>query len=278
MNYIKAIFVISPWKEFCADLLIAELADVGFESFETESNVVNAYIQEKDFNSAKVDELPIIKDKPYATIKYSTELIPRRNWNEKWESEFQPVIINEDCIVRAPFHNPEKKYLYDIIIQPKMSFGTGHHETTAVIADEILQNNLNNKTVADCGCGTGILSVIASLKGASSVFAFDIDDWAEENARENFILNNVKNITVKQGGFELIFGQKFDILIANINRNILLENMSHMADSLNKNGILIMSGIYLDDLPQIKSCAEDFYLKYVSYKEKRNWISCTFTK
>jgi ribosomal protein L11 methyltransferase len=281
MNYIELNIIYESKLDFFADLLIAELGEIGYDSFLQEENEIKAYIKIDDFSLDKIEKLSIINENKLGNIKYDYTEIEYVNWNEKWEQNFSPVIINDDCIIKAPFHNIEKKYNYEIIIEPKMSFGTGHHSTTALVIEMLLETDCKNKTVVDCGCGTGILAIFTALKGAKKIKAFDIDQWCIENTNDNISLNNISNniINVELGGFENIKKEEqFDIVIANINRNILINSMQQISDCLKINGTLLLSGFYESDINHIQKSALENNLKFVTFKEKNNWASCCFTK
>jgi ribosomal protein L11 methyltransferase len=278
MNYIELTCEITPYTELASELLIAELGEIGFESFTVEGSVVNAYIQHQLFDIEKVKSLNIINDNNFCDIKYSHKVIEDQNWNAKWEENFDPIIIDDRCIIKAPFHNITKSYEYEITIMPKMSFGTGHHETTSLIVNKLLDVDVTDKIVLDMGCGTGILAILASMKGAKAITAIDNDEWAYNNSVENIATNNTENIDVHLGDAEMLKGLSFDIIIANINRNILLNDMEAYFNSLNNNGHLIMSGFYLSDLETIKDKAHSLGLKFKSYSENNNWVEAEFIK
>ena len=257
-----------------SELLIAELAEIGYDSFQEIDSGLDAYIEQDLFLEVKLQEL-IEKYSKTESISYSFGLMEDKNWNEEWEKNFQPVIIGEDCIVRASFHFPEKPFKYDIVINPKMSFGTGHHETTTMMIANQLEINHQDKTVLDAGSGTGILAILASKLGARLVDAFDMEDWAFENLKENVTLNNCSEIFINKGTIKniLLQEEKYDILLANINRNVLLDEMPEYFERLKKGGALVLSGFYVEDIPLIEERAAEFGLKKISFKEKNNWAS-----
>ncbi|MBI3235574.1 MAG: 50S ribosomal protein L11 methyltransferase, partial [Bacteroidetes bacterium] len=205
--------------------------------------------------------------------------IAPQNWNADWEASFQPVTIESSIYIRAPFHEAVPNIQYDLVIQPKMSFGTGHHDTTASVMEMMLKLNFNNKTVFDYGCGTGILSVLASKMGAKSIFANDIDDWAFENVAENLELNHIENVDYKQGDISLVNEHIYDIILANINRNVLLDSMENMSKLLNSGGQLLMSGFYIEDIEIINEAAVNYGLKQLSKQSTdRNWTVMLYEK
>jgi len=259
------------------ELLMYELGNIGFESFIETADGLSAYIQAKSFNETFLNEITFYNDLTLGTVEFTSQYIKDQNWNEEWEKNFQPVLIGTKCYIRAPFHKP-KTVDYEIIIEPKMSFGTGHHETTSLMIEQMLSMDFDGKKVLDMGCGTGVLAIMASKLKALSVIAIDIDEWAYTNTIENCQLNNVSNVSAQIGDIDLISGKHFDIVLANINRNILLKQISHFAGTQATDGLLLLSGIYLEDLPMIQKCAEKFHYEYLSIIKKNNWIVVLFRK
>jgi ribosomal protein L11 methyltransferase len=259
------------------ELLMHELGEKGFESFTESPEGLSAYIEASSFNEQSLSQITFYNDMSLGSVNFSWELIKAQNWNSEWEKNFQPVLIGGKCYIRAPFHEP-KDVAWEIVIEPKMSFGTGHHETTSLMVEQMLSMDFNAKKVLDMGCGTGVLAIMASKLNAASVLAIDIDEWAYNNTIENCELNHVSNITIKQGDIDLVANQKFDIILANINRNILLKQIQSYANCQYNEGLLLMSGIYLEDLPMIQKCAETYNYQYVSVLKKNNWITVLFCK
>ena len=259
------------------DILIAELNEIDYESYDETDTGVKGYILEKFFDFEKVKLLQA-NNIPGTIIKYSYEIIKTKNWNEVWEKNFDPISVNDDCIIRAPFHEIKPTAKYDIIIEPKMSFGTGHHETTYLMLKTMLELDFKDKNVLDMGCGTGVLAILASLKGAKNVTAIDIDEWAYNNTLENIEKNNCANIRVFKGNANLLQDQKFEIVIANINRNILLDDIKHYSKALTSGGTLLLSGLYEKDLEMINNEAAENNIKYINHLEKHNWIAIKFCK
>lgn len=257
--------------ESLKELLIAELADSGFEGFVENDEGFEAYIENKDFSSQQCRN--IFDKYSIAPMQVSENNIARQNWNAEWESNFKPVVIDETIIIKAPFHNVSQQYPFELTIQPKTSFGTGHHETTQLMLQQMLNISFKNKQVFDFGCGTGVLSVMASKLGAANVFANDIDEWAYENVGENCNLNRVQNIQYAKGGIEVIPQIEFNIILANINKNILVQNMEALANRLSKNGQLLMSGFYESDLPDLLTMAEKHHLKLDRHNIMANWCA-----
>ncbi len=280
MDYIELSCTIKPFSEETADIIVAELSDFNYESFTTDNNILNAYIQESLFDIDLVNNnLTLNNLKKNIDISFSFQRIEDKDWNAEWESNFKPLLIEDKVYIRASFHQKNPKCQYDIVIDPKMSFGTGHHSTTSMMVSYILESGIAEKKILDMGCGTSLLGIFASLRGATSVTGIDIDEWAYNNSLENIELNNINNLKVFQGDAELLnnFGY-FDIILANINRNILLDDMDKYIKVLNKNGELIMSGFYSKDLPLIKNKAKELGMKYISHKTNLNWVAVKFIK
>ena len=271
--YIEYRFTVEP-KEPASDILIAELGEAGFESFVEEEDDVLAYIQKTDWSNNILDNLQILQNPRYK-FTYDYKEIEQENWNATWEQNFQPIIVDDICMIRAPFHEPIGVE-YDIVIEPKMSFGTGHHETTHMMLQHILQLNVKDKTVLDMGSGTGVLAILTAMKGATEIDAIDIDNWCYLNAKENVERNGMDFISVKEGDVLLIKDKKYDLIIANINRNILLADIPAYAHSLNKNGILLLSGFYTQDLEMITEKCKENSLKFEKNLERNNWVAAKY--
>jgi ribosomal protein L11 methyltransferase len=271
--YIGYDFKVNPLQPG-TEILIAELGYAGFESFvETEEGVI-AYIQKDDWNEHILKDINILNSDEFK-IEYTFSEIEQINWNSEWEKNFDPIEVDGKCTVRAPFH-PAKNFEYEIVIEPKMSFGTGHHETTFMMLQFILENDFKNKTVLDMGCGTAVLAILAEMRGASKLDAIDIDEWCFENSMENIQRNDCKNISVYLGDASLLSDREYDVIIANINRNILLNDMQTYMESLNDVGELYLSGFYLEDLPIITETCNNLGFNFVENKEKNNWVAAKF--
>lgn len=277
MNYIGCFFKIDSGSldiQTAIDILVAELGQVGFESFTENPDGVEAYIQKADWNASLLDDIQILQSEE-VTFSYDVKEIEQVNWNEEWEKNFEPIVVADQVSVRAPFHkNPGLQY--DIVIEPKMSFGTGHHETTHLMIQHLMELDLHGKKVLDMGCGTGILAIFAEMKGAASVDAIDIDNWCYENSLENVERNNCHHISVFEGDSSLLKSSAYDVIIANINRNILLQDMSVYTDSLRENGILLLSGFYTEDIEKINASAESNGLKQDKKLTRNNWVGLKY--
>ncbi|MEA5081996.1 MAG: 50S ribosomal protein L11 methyltransferase [Dysgonamonadaceae bacterium] len=273
MKYLKVSFSCLPNTEVITDVLASDLVEIGYETFVTTEIGLDAYVPESAYSEERA--LQVIQDFILESeITFSSEELEDKDWNEEWEKHyFQPIVIDNDCIIRSTFHKIEGEYKYQILIDPKMAFGTGHHQTTGLILREILKMELQGKSVLDMGCGTAVLAILASMKGADSITGIDIDDWAYKNAIENVQLNNVKNIKLMRGGAELLGDESYDVIFANINRNILLRDIPLYAKSMNHNAKLIMSGFYKEDIPAIQLKCEEVGLTYSHFNELDNWVT-----
>lgn len=282
MNSTEVNFTLKPYSEDIADALIAELGHIGYNGFCNTDNGLLAYILAADFNEDSLKSLEIISFfAPHYQITWTHTEIEDQDWNKVWEDNFTPIVVDNRILVRAGFHDTIEGIEHEIIIEPKMSFGTGHHSTTALMLASILchTNTIKGKRVLDMGCGTGILSIMAAKAGAAEVTGIDIDEWAFNNAMENMKNNHITNIKIKIGDAGLLKNEEpFDIILANINRNILLNDMHHYTEKLRSQGCLIMSGFYEQDLPMIKEKAESLGLDYQEYKEDKNWVAVSFYK
>lgn len=282
MTYTEIKFSINPYEEAVADALIAELSNIGYDGFSYDDNGFTAYINKEQYNAEAIENLEILKYfSNLYRISTATQDIEDRDWNKVWEENFTPITVDNRIQVRAGFHQPVPGIEYDIIIEPKMSFGTGHHATTALMLRTILEQkaDIQDKRILDMGCGTGILSIMASKTGAREITGIDIDEWAYNNAMENLRNNQIDNISIKIGDASLLAAeQPFDVILANINRNILLNDMPYYNACLKPDGLLIMSGFYEHDLPMIREKAESLGLEYRSYHEEKQWVAAVFYK
>ncbi|MFY0713026.1 50S ribosomal protein L11 methyltransferase [Seonamhaeicola sp. NFXS20] len=271
--YISYEFEVQPLQP-ATEILIAELGYAGFESFVETETGVTAYIQKEEWHENILDNIQILNSDEFE-ITYTYSEIEQTNWNAEWEKNFNPIVVDDICTVRAPFHEKFNTE-YDIVIEPKMSFGTGHHETTHMMIQHILKADVKGKTVLDMGCGTGVLAILAELKGAKSIDAIDIDNWCYLNSLENVERNNCKQISVLEGDATLLKGKTYDVIIANINRNILLKDMQAYTASLNKGGTLLLSGFYNDDIPVIDAEVSKYNLKIDQVIERNNWVAVKY--
>lgn len=273
MIYISYSFEVKPLQP-AVEILIAELGFAGFESFVETEEGVTAYIQKEAWTADILDDIQILNSSEFE-ISHTFEEIEQTNWNEEWEKNFSPIVVDDVCAVRAPFHENFNTD-YDIVIEPKMSFGTGHHETTHMMIQHILKNDFTNKSVLDMGCGTGVLAILAEMKGAKPIDAIDIDNWCYLNSLENVERNNCEHITVIEGDAGLLVNKSYDIIIANINRNILLNDLKKYATCLKPKGLLFLSGFYKDDISVIEETCNKLGLNHVETLEKNQWVALKF--
>lgn len=258
-------------KEEEIDLLVYYLTELGFEAFEEKENTLEAYVLIPEYKEAALKAL-LSEHFPTSEL-LEVKTLENKNWNEEWEKNFDPITVNKQLRVRAIFHEPDPEVEMELVIQPKMSFGTGHHATTRLMMEEILGLSLAGLSVVDAGCGTGILAILTEKRGAKEVLAYDIEDWAFENSLENTNLNSCNRIKVLQGtiGTLTIADQSADVLLANINRNILLEEMGSYARVLKPQGTLLLSGFYDEDIPLLTEEANRFGITVLASKKKDKW-------
>lgn len=279
-DYTKVKFTVTPNEEVATDVLAALLAEVGFESFVPEEGGMSAYVPQALHNeesiAAVVAEFPI----EGFTITYESEFIEGEDWNAQWEKNyFQPIVLGEDCVIHSTFHTDVPKARYDILIDPKMAFGTGYHQTTCHMLRAILASDMTGKSVLDMGCGTALLAILARKHGATDVVAIDIDEFAYENAKENIVLNGTPDIEVRLGGAEAIKESDcFDFVIANINRNILLMDMVNYVRCMHSGSQIFISGFYTEDMEVLKEEASRHGLRYLDYAENDRWAMMRFVK
>jgi len=259
------------------EIVMVELGELGFESFVDTEEGMLAYIPENIFNEQLIREMQIVKANPML-FSYTFQKMEDKNWNEVWESNYEPVVINNKCGIRAPFHPENKDVEFDLVIEPKMSFGTAHHETTSNMIKLLLEEELSGKSVLDMGCGTSVLAILAAKRGAKDIVAIDNDEWAYNNSLENIVRNNEPDIKVLLGDASLLENLHFDIIIANINRNILLNDIHNYVASLNTKGVLLMSGFYEQDIPAIKVECAKYELTFDRYISDNNWVAVRFIK
>ena len=273
MNYFVFRFVINPVQPG-TDILTALLGELPFESFVSNEKGLDAFIKEEDFNDDLLNDLPELD----FTYSFTIEKIQQQNWNAQWESNFNPVLVEDKCIIRASFHEAPQSGIMDIIIDPKMSFGTGHHDTTWLMSRELFALDLKNKSVLDMGCGTGVLAIIAKKLGANTVSGIDIDEWSIENSRENAQVNNFPEILFEKGNASLLNNKKYDIILANINRNVLLNDLETYYNCLNKNGVLLLSGFFENDFNELNQKAISLHYTFEKKEIKNNWCLLKYSK
>lgn len=273
--YIGYNFTITPLQP-ATEILIAELGYAGFESFVETETGVNAYIQKEEWNTDILEDIYVLTSGEFE-ISHSFEEIEQVNWNKEWEKNFDPITVDDKCCVRAPFHE-KPNVEFDIVIEPKMSFGTGHHETTHMMIQHLLKMDVEGKKTLDMGCGTGVLAILAEMRGAQPIDAIDIDNWCFLNTKENIERNKINHITVYEGDASLLNDKKYDLIIANINRNILINDMEQYAACLENDGDLLLSGFYLEDLDLIKTTCLSFNLTFQFNFLRNNWVAAYFKK
>ena len=275
MGYIEVCYKLEPLLP-AREILYAELGDRGFEAFEDTQDGVRAYIKKEQFSKSLLKDLRINRIQGQK-IEFDIITIANQNWNAVWESNFNPIVINSNCIIRAPFH-PVPALEYDIIISPQMSFGTGHHETTFLMSKELFSLDLKSVDLLDMGSGTGVLGILAEKLGAKYVKAIDIEEGAFLNTIDNCKLNNTKNIIVEKGDSKLLVDSLFDVILANINKNILLQDISVYSNCLNLGGKLLLSGFFTTDIDELRKAASNNGLKFVKTNEKNNWAMIMLEK
>jgi len=269
MNYQEVTFILDPLLP-AREVLVAELAELGFESFVETDEGVKAYIVSSDWNEGLLAEL-MTSQMEDQKIEWNSSEIEAINWNAEWEKSFDPIIVDNKCLIRAPFHEVEGSFEYVINIEPKMSFGTGHHSTTHLMIGEMMNMDWKGKHVLDMGAGTAVLAILAEMMGAESSDAIDIDEWAYLNSIENLERNNCSRIKSYQGGAELLTEQVYDTILANINRNILLRDMKEYVKVLKTGGEILFSGFYVQDIPELERVGGELGLKLVLQRERNEW-------
>lgn len=279
-DYTKVKFAVTPNEEMATDVLAALLAEIGFESFVPEDEGMSAYVPQALYNEENIAN--VVAEFPIEgfEITYDCQFIEGEDWNAQWEKNyFQPIVLGEDCVIHSTFHTDVPKARYDILIDPKMAFGTGYHQTTCHMLRAILASDMSGKSVLDMGCGTALLAILARKHGAEKVVAIDIDEFAYENAKENVALNGTPDIEVRLGGADAIKeSDSFDYVIANINRNILLMDMVNYVRCMHSGSQIFISGFYTEDMEVLKEEAARHGLRYLDYAENDNWAMMKFVK
>lgn len=275
-DYIELSVVAEP-REQGSDVLIAQLSELEYESFiETETGFL-AYIKEENFDENRLN-LVFSLYADFFKISFTYKIIKQQNWNKEWESNFQPIDVSGKCYIRAPFHEAKPGYKYDVVIEPKMSFGTGHHNTTQLMIRKLMKLNVKGKSFLDMGCGTGVLAIVAAMKGAEPIMAIDIDDWSYENTIENLEKNNINNVLVNKGNAQILEGKIFYTILANINKNVLLADIPVYFKSLEKGGNLVLSGFFETDILDLTTKAEESGLKFEDKEVSDQWTMLHFIK
>lgn len=275
ITYLGYHFTVEP-KEPGAEILLAELGETAFESFVETEDGITAYVQKALWEDDILAGIYILKA-PEFQISFTIEEIEQVNWNSEWEKNFEPIDVDGRCHVRAPFH-PASGAEYEIVIEPKMSFGTGHHETTHMMIQHLLETDVTGMKTLDMGCGTAILAILAEMKGAHPIDAIDIDEWCYLNSIENAERNNCQHITVYEGDASLLSGKRYNLIIANINRNILLQDMNTYVDCLEPGGTLLLSGFYEEDIPFIDASCVENGLIFATKHSRHNWVALKYLK
>jgi len=272
-DYLEFSFKVNPLQP-ATDILIAELGELGFESFVELEEGLLAYVPNSLFDRKRFDGLYLWQNSEFH-IEWQQKPIAQQNWNALWEENFEPIRIDNSCLVRAPFHETED-VRYEIVIMPKMSFGTGHHETTHMMLQQMLQIDFKGKRVLDMGCGTAVLAILAEMRGAMSIDAIDIDSWSYQNAQENIQRNECQNISVYHGDATLLGDNTYDVILANINRNILLNDIGEYVNCMSEHGQLLLSGFYTSDLDAISSKCGAHGLRFEKKLQKNDWVSAKY--
>lgn len=274
MNYIELTIQVEP-REQGSDVLIAQLSELEFESFVENENGFCAYIPEPAYDESKLNlVLSLYAD--FFKVSYEAKMIPEQNWNKEWESNFQPIEVDGKCYIRAPFHPAKEGFQYDVIIEPKMSFGTGHHNTTQLMLQKLMQLDVKNKPLLDMGCGTGVLAIVAAMMGAEPITAIDIDEWSYENTLENLERNNINKVLVHKGNAQILQKKIFHTILANINKNVLLADLPVYVTSLEKGGNLVLSGFFETDIAELSIKATELGLKFENKAVSEQWAMLHF--
>ncbi|GHV60447.1 ribosomal protein L11 methyltransferase [Bacteroidia bacterium] len=279
MDYYELKLGLHPNTEINRDILSAVLAEIGFESFVDSDAGLSAFVPENRYSEGAIAE--VLENVPLVdtSVQYHIEKIAGRDWNDEWEKNFfEPIIIDNQVVIHSSFHQNIPQLRYDIVIDPKMAFGTGHHATTSLMVSYLVELDLNGKSFLDMGCGTSVLAILAKLKNAEPVTAIDIDEWSYNNSLENIQLNHTPDIRVLLGDANLLGKEVYDVIFANINRNILMQDIPAYAQCMHSGSSLFLSGFYAEDREIIRETCEQQQLQFVSYKEKENWVAVHYVK
>lgn len=278
MAYLEFVIPVRSWSSSEKDILFARMAQIGFEGFMEGEDDIRAFVDEEFFDSNLLNQVVDELARAGIKVQYRFHKCEDQNWNEEWEKKFEPVVIDERVLIRAPFHDSSEDREFTLIIEPKMSFGTGHHHTTKLMIREMGNHLIDGKRILDMGCGTGVLGIYACKKGAARVLGVDIDQWAYENALENVKRNGAVCMDVRLGDVGVLYREKFHMILANITRNILVRDISVYTAHLFEQGLLVVSGILAEDAQYVMNEAYRCGLSHISTGEEANWISLTFSK
>ncbi|MDL1913060.1 MAG: 50S ribosomal protein L11 methyltransferase [Bergeyella sp.] len=273
--YLEFIFTVHP-RDPWTEILMAELTEVGFDSFSEEHDCLKAYIPKDSWKEERLEDLNIFSQ-PKVGVTYQKEIMPHINWNEEWEKNFSPILVENTVLIRAEFHTPNPE-LHEIVIQPKMSFGTGHHPTTYLMIQQMLDIDFRNKKILDMGCGTSILGIFAKQKGAQNLTCIDIDEWSIENSKENATRNKIIIDQLILGDAKCLGAEIYEVILANINRNILMSDFPTYNKVLQKGGLLLLSGLCFFDREDILAISKKENLRLLKETKKEEWISMLFQK
>lgn len=279
-DYMQVRLRVEPCSEMATDVLAAMLGEIEYESFVPDEQGVTAFVPQGKYDEARLREVLAQFPIDGITLSYEATFVPGQDWNEEWEKNyFKPIVVGNECVIHSTFHHDVPQARYDVLIDPKMAFGTGHHETTTLMLQAILDNDFTGRSLLDMGCGTAVLAILACMKGAGPVVAVDIDEFATENAVENVRLNGVSGVEVRLGGAGVLKEEeRFDYVLANINRNILLADMCAYAAHMKSGSRIFMSGFYIEDIPVIRAEAERLGLRFVGHSEKNRWAAVECVK
>jgi ribosomal protein L11 methyltransferase len=278
MDYIEVTINLTPRMPW-SDILIAELADLGFESFVETVTGIQAYAPESIGNVAAILQQTSLATANEVTVEMTTAVIAHQNWNAQWEADFEPVIVDDRLAILAPFHNESAfQNQHKIIIQPQMSFGTGHHQTTFLMSQFLMDLEPVPQHILDMGTGTGVLAILAEKRGCNDIVAVDIESWSVENTKENAVRNQCSHITALEGDVDCLTGMKFDMILANINKNILKAHLPAYADLLEENGLLYLSGFFFSDVTELTAEAAKSNFTVLEVREKETWAAIKLQK